>query len=115
MSIQLKRAYDKPSPADGFRVLVDRMWPRGVGKNELKVDEWFKDLSPSPDLRKWFGHDPKKYDQFRKRYKQELQSHRSQVQWLRHKAAEGPLTLVYAAKDVQHNNATVLKETLEKS
>jgi uncharacterized protein YeaO (DUF488 family) len=113
MTIELKRAYEKPSSRDGFRVLVDRMWPRGVRKDELKIDEWLKDASPSTELRKWFGHDPARYSQFKRRYKSELRKHPEAIESLRHKAVEGRLTLVYSAKDEQHNNATVLKELIE--
>ncbi len=114
MAVELKRAYEKPSRRDGFRVLIDRMWPRGVRKDELKIDEWLKEVSPSPGLRKWFGHDPAKYDRFKRRYESELRKHPRAIEALRHKAAEGRLTLVYSARDEEHNNATVLKELLEK-
>lgn len=114
MKILLKRAYDPPARSDGFRVLVDRVWPRGVSKDSLKLDLWLKDLAPSTDLRKWFGHDPEKWDDFRDRYFRELASHGEQAASLRHKATEGTLTLVFAARDSQHNNAVALKEYLER-
>ncbi len=114
MGIQIKRVYDPPAKSDGFRVLVDRVWPRGVGKDKLKLDQWLKDIAPSTELRQWFGHDPEKWDDFRKRYFRELASHGEQVTYLRQKAAEGALTLIFAAKDAQHNNAVALKEYLER-
>ncbi len=114
MSIRIKRAYDPPGRDDGFRVLVDRVWPRGISKDALKADEWFKEVAPSTTLRKWFGHDPAKWDGFRKRYFRELDSREELVARLRQKAKEGDVTLVFAAKDPQHNNAAALKEYLER-
>lgn len=111
--IQIKRAYEPPSPADGYRVLVDRIWPRGVTKNEAALDQWAKELAPSTELRKWFGHDPDRWDEFQKRYRVELANHASELDELRRRALDGRLTLVYGAKDVTHNQAQVLKEILE--
>ena len=114
MGILLKRAYDPPAESDGFRVLVDRVWPRGVGKDALKLDQWLKDIAPSTGLRKWFGHDPEKWEAFRERYFRELDSQNEQVTFLKQKAGKGNLTLVFAAKDPQHNNAVALKQYLER-
>jgi uncharacterized protein YeaO (DUF488 family) len=111
--IQLKRAYEKPSPRDGFRVLVERLWPRGVSKGEAHLDLWLKEVAPSTELRQWFGHDPKKWAEFRKRYRAELKEHRDALKLLRSKAREGTVTLVYAARDEEHNGALVLKKVLE--
>ena len=93
-------------------MLVDRVWPRGVNKDKLKLDQWLKDVAPSTDLRKWFGHDPQRWGDFKTRYFRELASHREQVTFLRQKASEGTLTLVFAARDPEHNNAVALKEYL---
>ncbi len=114
MNIRIKRAYDPPAKSDGFRVLVDRVWPRGVTKDALRLDEWLKEIAPSTTLRKWFGHDPAKWEAFEDRYFRELDSHGEQVTRLRQKAREGDVTLVFAAKDLQHNNAVALKEYLER-
>lgn len=113
MAIQLKRAYEKPARADGFRVLVDRVWPRGLNKADVKVDQWLKSVAPSTELRKWFGHDPDKWSEFKRRYFKELDSRPDELALLRKKAAEGPLTLVFSAKDERFNNAVALKEYLE--
>jgi uncharacterized protein YeaO (DUF488 family) len=111
--IRLKRAYEKPAPADGLRVLVERLWPRGLTKERAAVDTWMKELAPSPELRRWYGHDPAKWTEFQKRYRAELAQNPDQVEELRSKAREGPLTLVYAARDEEHNSALVLKAYLE--
>jgi uncharacterized protein YeaO (DUF488 family) len=111
--VHLKRAYEKPSRSDGERVLVERLWPRGVTKARAAVDLWLKDVAPSPELRKWFGHDPAKWKQFQRRYWHELRDRAEAVELLRRKAKEGTLTLVYAARDEQHNAAVALKEFLE--
>lgn len=113
MAIQLKRAYDKPARGDGFRVLVDRMWPRGVSKADLNVDQWLKAVAPSAELRQWFGHDPAKWDQFKKRYFKELDSRSEELLPLREKAAAGRVTFIFSAKDERFNNAVALKEYLE--
>lgn len=114
MGIRLKRAYDEPAGSDGFRVLVDRVWPRGVRKEELDFDQWMKDIAPSTQLRKWFNHDPRKWDEFKRRYFKELESHDEDVELLERKAAEGSVTLVFAAKDEQRSNAAALREYLER-
>lgn len=111
--IQLKRAYEVPSPADGERILVERLWPRGLTKERAAVDLWLKDVAPSPELRRWFGHDPSRWKQFEKRYWGELGERSEAVDLLRRKARRGRVTLVYAAKDQQHNGALALKEYLE--
>ena len=111
MEILLKRAYEKSDAKDGFRVLVDRLWPRGVKKTDLHLDAWAKDLAPSTQLRKWFGHDPKRWTEFRKRYKLELKNAEAQAAITRTiEAARGrsAITLIYGAKDTEHNEAIVL-------
>ena len=112
--IRLKRAYDKPSASDGERVLVERLWPRGVTKARAALDLWLKDVAPSPELRTWFGHDPAKWAEFKRRYWQELRARREAVDVLRDKAGRGTVTLVYAARDQEHNGAVALKEFLER-
>jgi uncharacterized protein YeaO (DUF488 family) len=111
--IQLRRAYEPAEPGDGFRVLVDRIWPRGLKKEEAAIDLWLKDVAPSSELRKWFGHDPAKWDEFRKRYARELDRNPDVVRFLQEKSRSGTLTLVFAAKDAEHSNAAALKEYLE--
>jgi uncharacterized protein YeaO (DUF488 family) len=113
MSIHLKRAYDPPAKDDGCRVLVDRVWPRGMTRQQLQVEDWLKDVAPSTELRRWFGHDPRRWDEFRKRYGEELAGQGEALERLVARARQGRLTLVFAAKDAQHNNAVVLKEHLE--
>jgi uncharacterized protein YeaO (DUF488 family) len=111
--LRLKRAYEKPSRDDGQRVLVERLWPRGLTRARAAVDLWLKEVAPSPELRKWFGHDPSRWKQFEQRYWKELQGHPHAVEQLRQKARKGPVTLVYAARDEQHNGALALKEFVE--
>ena len=111
--IKLKRAYEKPSRDDGSRILVERLWPRGLTKERAAVDLWLKEVSPSPELRKWFGHDPARWEQFQKRYWRELEETREAVRLLKHKAKQGTLTLVYAARDEEHNSALALKRFLD--
>lgn len=113
--IKLKRVYDEPSADDGFRVLVDRLWPRGITKGQAAIDLWLKEIAPSTELRRWFGHDHAKWPAFRERYLAELRSKRNLLDLLRQKAADGTLTLVYAARDRQHNAAVVLKNLLTAS
>jgi uncharacterized protein YeaO (DUF488 family) len=113
MAIRLKRAYDKPAKGDGFRVLVDRVWPRGMTKEALKADVWLKNVAPSTQLRKWFGHEPEKWKEFRKRYFKELGSHPEEVRLLREKARGGDVTLVFGARESRFNNAEAIKEYLE--
>ena len=112
--IQIKRAYDAPTNADGVRVLVDRLWPRGIKKENLALDQWSKELAPSTALRKWFGHDPARWQEFHQRYAAELRPHGELVDALRALARKGVLTLVYAAHDEAHNNAVALREFLLK-
>lgn len=111
--IKLKRIYDPPAPDDGRRVLVDRLWPRGIAKDAARLDDWLKEIAPSDELRKWFGHDPAKWEEFRKRYRAELDSHGNLLAELRAAAEKGTVTLLFAAKDEEHNNAVVLKELLD--
>jgi uncharacterized protein YeaO (DUF488 family) len=112
MDIRLKRAYEPAVPADGHRVLIDRLWPRGVSRARAALDAWEKDLAPSAELRRWFGHAPERYDEFRRRYVDELRGRRPRLAALRRVAREGTLTLVYAAHDSEHNDAVVLAEVL---
>lgn len=112
MDIQLKRIYEDPVEDDGYRVLVDRLWPRGVSKEEARLGEWCKDIAPSPELRKWFDHDPEKFETFAKRYKTELANRQEVVESLLDIVGQQRLTLLYAAKDEEHNHAIVLKEFL---
>lgn len=112
--VKIKRIYDSPAPDDGRRVYVDRLWPRGMKKDEALFDEWLKEVSPSGELRKWFGHDPAKWPEFRKKYAEELKEKKDIIAELRDQADQGDLTLLYSAKDREHNNAVVMKELLEK-
>ena len=109
-NVRLKRAYESPSANDGTRVLVDRLWPRGVAKADAAVDVWHKDLAPSTALRKWFGHDPARWPELRKRYAEELRQHPELFDQLRELARAGPVTLVYSAHDELHNDAVVLRD-----
>ncbi len=111
--IKLKRAYEKPSRDDGLRILVERLWPRGLTKERAAIGLWLKDVAPSTGLRKWFGHDPARWEQFRKRYYAELEKNDA-LKALKQKIKEGPVTFIYAAKDEEHNGALVLKEFLER-
>lgn len=112
MKVQIKRAYEVPSAEDGYRVLIDRLWPRGISKEKARIDLWMKEIAPSSELRQWFGHDPAKWHEFQKRYRAELKQHAEQLSSLRQLAHRGPLTLVYGAKDEEHNDAVVLCEIL---
>ena len=112
MSIQLKRAYEAPDGADGYRVLIDRLWPRGVSKDAARLDEWARELAPSSELRRWFAHDPAKFEEFQQRYRSELDAHQDKLRELRGRARSGTLTLVYGARDTEHNDAVVLAELL---
>lgn len=111
--IKLKRAYDKPAKQDGLRILVDRLWPRGLSKEAAEIDLWLKDLAPSDKLRKWFDHDPAKWDEFTKQYARELDQKGDLIALLRHRTEEGTVTFVYSAKDEQRNNAVALKAFLQ--
>jgi uncharacterized protein YeaO (DUF488 family) len=112
MNIQLKRAYEEPSKTDGTRILIDRLWPRGLTKEKAKIDLWLKDIAPSTELRKWFGHDISKWDEFKNRYNNELENNTASVSQLREHIEKGKVTLVYGAKDKEHNDAVVLAEYL---
>jgi uncharacterized protein YeaO (DUF488 family) len=110
--IRLKRAYDPAEPEDGTRILVDRLWPRGLSRGEAKLDHWIKDVAPSAELRRWFGHDPAKWAEFRKRYEAEL-AHNSSLEELRALVRrDRRVTLLFGARDVEHNNAVVLRGLL---
>lgn len=113
MAIRLKRVYDAPAKSDGARLLVERLWPRGLTKDKAAIEEWFKDIAPSPELRTWYGHDPAKWAEFRRRYREELRRRPEAVEALRRRVRGGPVTFVYAAKDEERNSARVLKEFLE--
>lgn len=110
--VRLKRAYEDPAADDGMRVLVDRLWPRGVKKTEAEIDTWMKEIAPSTELRKWFGHDPARWEEFRRRYAAEIQEHRNELDRLHGLMREGRVTLVYSAHDETHNDAVVLREIL---
>ena len=112
--IKLKRAYEAASKDDGLRVLVERLWPRGVSKQKAKIDLWLKDLAPSTELRQWYGHDPARWPQFRKRYWAELKGQGDLLALLRYVAQERTVTFVYAASDEERNSAVALKELLER-
>lgn len=112
--ITLKRAYEKPEKGDGVRVLVDRLWPRGVSKAKLKLDRWEKDIAPSNELRTWFGHDPERWQEFKRKYKAELKPHAKELKELRALSKKKTVTLLFGAKDETHNQAVVLKELLSR-
>lgn len=112
--IKLKNAYAEPTPDDGRRILVDRLWPRGLSKEKLQLDDWLKEVAPSQELRKWFGHDPEKWEEFRRRYFEELAAREEIVEELVHRIGDGPATLVFATRDLQHNNAVALRDYLER-
>jgi uncharacterized protein YeaO (DUF488 family) len=114
MDIRLKRAYDPPASTDGYRVLIDRLWPRGVSREQARLDDWDKHLSPSTELRQWFGHEPSRFEEFRRRYIEELRGERSRLTALRRRARQGTLTLVYSAHDIERNDAVVLAEVLRR-
>ena len=113
MDIHVKRVYDKLSEEDGFRVLVDRLWPRGIRKEDAHIDLWLKEIAPSTALRKWFDHDPHKWEEFRKRYFSELENNSETIARLLHEMNNGELTLLFSAKNIEFNNAVALKEYLE--
>ncbi len=110
--VRIKRAYQAAAAGDGTRILVDRLWPRGVRKADAGIAEWMKDIAPSDELRKWFGHDPGRWEEFRRRYRAQLAGKEDLIAQLRELARKGPLTLVYSAHDEAHNQAVVLRETL---
>ncbi len=108
--VRIKRIYEPADPGDGYRVLVDRLWPRGVSRERAGLDEWARELAPSSELRRWFGHKPERFDEFRSRYRQELEEHREEVDGLRKRAEDAPVTILYAARDREHNDAVVVAE-----
>jgi uncharacterized protein YeaO (DUF488 family) len=112
--IKIKRIYDDADPSDGARLLVDRLWPRGLSKEKAAVDHWLKEIAPSDELRRWFGHDPEKWQEFRAKYREELKGQGSLLKEISQQAKKETVTLLYAAHDQEHNNAVVLKEMLEK-
>ncbi len=111
--IHIKRAYDPASPSDGTRVLVDRLWPRGISKEKLKLDMWLKDVGPSTSLRQWFSHDPERWDEFQHRYLDELKQNPDTWTPVLEAASEGNITLIFGSKDTAHNNAVALQKFLE--
>lgn len=114
-TIRAKRVYDAAEPEDGYRVLIDHIWPRGISKERAALDEWAKELAPSAELRRWFNHIPQRFPEFRERYRAELQAHGAELDELRAHAQEKRVTVVYAARDTEHNNAVVLVELLQES
>lgn len=113
--MKIKRIYETPEKRDGYRILIDRIWPRGISKEKAAIDEWLKEIAPSTELRKWFGHQPELYPEFKKRYKGELKNQTAELKRLKTLAKDGELTLLYSAKDKAHNQAVVLLEVLEKT
>src|SRR5215471_6438547 len=113
ISVALKRAYEEPAASDGTRVLVERLWPRGVSKDRAAIDLWLKEVAPSTELRKWYDHELDKWEVFRRRYRAELDAKREVLDDLKRRLKEGPVTFVFAAKDEEHNSALVLKDYLE--
>ncbi len=114
IEVSLKRVREPASDSDGYRVLVDRLWPRGVSKSAADLDEWAKELSPSDELRRWFAHRPERFEEFGRRYRLELEQQRDRLSALRRRARQGPVTLVYGASDPAHNNAVVLARVLRR-
>jgi uncharacterized protein YeaO (DUF488 family) len=114
MNIRLKRAYEPAASSDGYRVLIDRLWPRGVSRDQARLDEWERELAPSAELRQWFGHQPSRFEEFRRRYVEELRQQRPRLTELRRRARDGTLTLVYAARDSDHNDAVVVADVLRR-
>ena len=108
VDVRAKRAYDPAEDGDGYRILVDHVWPRGISRERAKLDEWARDLAPSDDLRRWYDHVPERFEEFRSRYRDELTDKRGRIEELRRRAREGTLTVVYAARDREHSNAAVL-------
>jgi len=113
-SIAIKRAYDEPSPQDGLRILIDRLWPRGLSKAKLKIDAWPRELTPSTDLRKWYGHEPSRFAEFRRRYRVELTEHKDQLDALRAMVKGRAVTLITATREVDLSHAVVMREMLQR-
>ncbi|MGE3993640.1 DUF488 domain-containing protein [Pseudorhodoplanes sp.] len=111
-NVKLKRAYDEPAAADGVRILVDRLWPRGVKKQAAAIDLWIKDLAPSTELRKWFGHETARWTEFERRYAAEVRQHVDMLDKIRKLAQRGTVTLIYAARDQEHNEAVIIRDML---
>src|SRR5579871_402791 len=114
MKLTIKRVYDEPNANDGTRILIDRLWPRGLSKKKARVDLWLKEIAPSSELRKWFAHDPAKWVEFQSRYRDELRQHRAELAQLKGEAAYGPVTLLFGAKDEEHNEAVILQKLLQR-
>jgi uncharacterized protein YeaO (DUF488 family) len=114
VDLRLKRVYEPATAADGYRVLIDRLWPRGLSKQRARLDAWERELAPSDELRRWFGHEPQRFAEFRRRYLDELRGQRPRLTELRRRARREPVTLVYAARDDEHNDAVVLAEALRR-
>jgi len=110
LDVEIKRIYDPARPGDGYRVLIDRVWPRGVSRERARLDQWARELAPSDQLRKWFDHVPERFEEFRARYAGELAGHADQIEALRARARNGTVTILYAARDREHNNAVVVAE-----
>jgi uncharacterized protein YeaO (DUF488 family) len=115
MAVSIKRVYDTPAPSDGYRVLIDRLWPRGISRERAHLDEWARELAPSTELRRWFGHDPRRFEEFRRRYGAELEAHEEKLSELRSRADTGDVTLLYAARDTEHNDAVVVAQVLRQA
>ena len=110
--VGIKRIYDPPSPEDGKRILVDRLWPRGVKKEDARIDEWLKEIAPSDELRRWFSHDPSRWEEFKRRYMKELEKKQDMVNRLRAEAKRVRVTLLFAARDTEFNNAVIVREVI---
>ena len=115
MKTKIKRVYEKPAKEDGFRILADRLWPRGLTKEKASVDLWLKEIAPSTELRKWFGHDPEKWNEFKKKYVAELKKNKETVSILKEKIKEGTVTILYGARDEEHNEALVILDFLNEN
>jgi uncharacterized protein YeaO (DUF488 family) len=114
LAVRLKRAYEPAATSDGYRVLIDRLWPRGLARRDARLDEWTRELAPSTELRRWFAHDPTRFDEFRRRYTEELEAREGKLRELRKRACQETVTLVYAARDTEHKDAVVLAEVLQR-
>jgi uncharacterized protein YeaO (DUF488 family) len=114
MPIRTKRIYEPHSPADGYRVLIDGMWPRGISREHAAIDDWARELAPSADLRGWYGHEPERFEEFGRRYRAELGAQRERLTDLRRRSRSGVVTLVFAARDTEHSNAAVLADVLRR-